>query len=301
MSSVGATEEPVLEIEGLQHRLYDPQRRQEFIVHVGDCLRFWPGQFITLLGPNACGKTTLLSVLGLLRKPSALATLRRFTMRLPGVGGLDTVNLVDAWQKPRVIEALRRRHLGFALQSGELIPELTARENIALPLQLNGARGGEVQARVEALLAGFGLLKGDAGSRVPRSRINKLSGGEYQRVALARAIVHRPALVFVDEPTASLNQLTAREALGQLRQLQKESCDRTVVVMITHDTILAREFSDVIVHMEAVSATAGRVARVETNTPVFSVKAGASERVSERETASDVPASVDGNLEGPAL
>ena len=161
--------------------------------------------------------------------------------------------------RPR-IEDIRRRHLGFALQSGELIPELTVRENIALPMRLNGVRRAECRRRVDELLDGFGLLKGDAGNRVPNSRINKISGGEYQRVALARAIAHKPALVFVDEPTASLNQLTARTALRQLRILQRESGDRTVVVMITHDNTLAFEFSDLIVRMEAVSATAGRVA-----------------------------------------
>ena len=121
--------------------------------------------------------------------------------------------------------------------------------------------------QLDALLDGFGLLKGDVGNRVPNSRINKISGGEHQRVALARAIAHNPALVFVDEPTASLNQVTARRALRQLRLLQRDSGNRTVVVMITHDNTLAAEFSDLIVQMEAVSATAGRVADILTNLP----------------------------------
>lgn len=261
---------PVLEIEGLRHRLYDPERDQEFVVRVepfhdaatlhsfDGCLAFMPGQFVTILGPNACGKSTLISVLGLLRQPSSPETVMKFMLRVPGRSGkIEEHDIVAAWKQPRRIEELRRRHLGFALQSGELLPELTVRENIALPVELNGGSSRDARKRVDELLAGFGLLKGDAANRVPNSRVNKISGGEYQRVALARAISHRPSLVFVDEPTASLNQKTAREALGQLRQLQEEL--RTVVVMITHDEVLAHEFSDAIVRMEAVSATSGRV------------------------------------------
>ena len=266
-SPADADRSPVLELEGLRHCLYDPERGQEFVISVDRRLALGPGQFVTILGPNACGKTTLLSVLGLLRKPSSLADVRTFTIRVPGPSGVVEHSLAEEWRHPRRIEDIRRRHLGFALQSGELIPELTVRENIALPMRLNGVGRADCRRRVDALLNGFGLLKGDAGSRVPNSRINKISGGEYQRVALARAIAHKPALVFVDEPTASLNQLTAREALRQLRNLQRESGDRTVVVMITHDNTLAFEFSDLIIRMEAVSATAGRVAAVEVNTP----------------------------------
>ena len=258
---------PVLELDGLRHRLYDPERGAEFVVCVDQPLSFGPGQFVTLLGPNACGKTTLLSILGLLRKPSDIEGLRHFTMRIPCAGGFETVDLKREWCHLRRIEEIRRRYLGFSLQSGELIPELTVRENIALPLRLNGVPAAQRRARTDSLLDGFGLLKGDVGNRVPNSRINKISGGEHQRVALARAIAHNPALVFVDEPTASLNQVTARVALRQLRLLQRDSGHRTVVVMITHDNTLAAEFSDLIVRMEAVSATAGRVAGVEANQP----------------------------------
>lgn len=252
----------VLELEGLHHRLYDPARRQEFVIDVEGCLAVYAGEFVTVVGPNACGKTTLLSVLGLLRRPSHPETLRRFVIRAPGPAGPVSHAIVEEWRHPRRIEELRRRHLGFALQSGELVPELTVAENIAVPMRLGGAPGRACRERVAALLAGFGL-----GAGLARSRVHRLSGGEYQRVALARAIAHRPALVFVDEPTASLNPLTAREALGQLRALQQESGERAAVVMITHDAALAREFSDRIVRMESLGATAGRVAAVEENAP----------------------------------
>lgn len=257
----------ILEVEGLKHRLWDPQRGQEFVVTVEMRLSLPAGGFAAILGPNACGKTTLLSVLGLLRKPTDLDHLKTFRMRVQEGGVPTTYDLKEEWRQQARVERLRRRHVGFALQSGELLPALTVRENIGLPLRLNGYGAGEFNDRINGLIRGFGLLKGSDGNRLAESRVNTISGGEYQRVALARAIAHRPALVFVDEPTASLNRATAREALGQLRNLQVESGGRTTVLMITHDETLAREFADLIILMRAVTATAGEVAEVVVNRP----------------------------------
>jgi ABC-type lipoprotein export system ATPase subunit len=260
----GNANPPVLTLERLRHRLWDPERNQEFVVSV-ERLEVSAGSFVAILGPNACGKTTLLTVIGLLRKPTNPDGKLRFSMRVHGEGGPADLDIAREWQRPRRIETFRRKHLGFALQSGELLSALTVRENIALPLHVNGWNHADIHARVQELLEGFDLLKGSEDDRLADSRVNKLSGGEYQRVALARAIVHRPDLVFVDEPTASLNRQTARRALRQLNRLQHDSGGRTTVIMITHDEDLAKEFADSIVRMEAVGPTAGQMACLEEN------------------------------------
>lgn len=269
-----AAPEPVLEVEGLSHRLYDLERRQEFVVRVPQRLAFHPGTFVSIQGPNACGKTTLLSVFGLLRRPNPVEPIKRFVMRVPEADSVRTLDIPTEWKSERRIEELRRRHLGFALQSGELLLELTVRENIATPLRLNGFGAKEWRHRVDELLSGFDLLKGSTISNLPEARVNTISGGEYQRVALARAIAHRPTLLFVDEPTASLNRQTARQALSQLRQLQHDTGGRTVVVMITHDEALATEYADLIVRLEAASPTAGQVSSITPNTPRAEARSG---------------------------
>jgi ABC-type lipoprotein export system ATPase subunit len=211
------------------------------------------GGFVAVLGPSGCGKTTLLTVLGLLRAPSRPEALAEFTLRVRGPDGADRVyDLKDDWSRGRYgrIAALRREAVGFALQTGELLPALTVRENIAAPLRLNGVAGRACRARVDELIEAFGLAAaGDRGSKIARSRINKLSGGEYQRIVLARAIAHRPALVFVDEPTSALNRELAWGALTQLRALQGRDRAHGATVMITHDEELARAFATLIIRM----------------------------------------------------
>lgn len=256
----------VLEIAGLQQRLFDRQRGEEFRVFVRQPIVITAGSFVAILGPSGCGKTTLLTVLGLLRAPSHPERLERFSIWTPGPNGPIEQDLKAAWKRrsQRQIEHLRRRHLGFALQSGELLSSLTVRENIAAPLRLNGMRRAACRQRVAELLAAFGLAdpppaelhagrskpdRSPVQGRIALSRINKLSGGEYQRVALARAIAHRPALVFVDEPTAALNRELARGALEQLGRLQRGGQFAGATVMITHDEGLAEEFADTIIRM----------------------------------------------------
>lgn len=273
----------VLEIEGLEQRLYDRQRGEEFVVFVREAITIMRGSFVAILGPSGCGKTTLLTVLGLLRAPSHPEKLQRFAIWTPGEHGPVEHDLQAAWRRRREgqIEQLRRRHLGFALQSGELLNSLTVRENISAPLRLNGAGRAACRERVSELIAAFGL--GDANQSEPRadrprrerslfegrialSRVNKLSGGEYQRVALARAIVHRPTLVFVDEPTAALNRELARGALEQLGRLQRGGQHSGATIMITHDEALAEEFADTIIRMAPLKdRPAGEVVEVVEN------------------------------------
>lgn len=253
----------VLEINGLKHVLRDKQNEQCFTINVQIPLKFYSGDFIGLLGPSGCGKTTLLSILGLLRKPTNVETLENFELHVPSLSGVERtrIDLAEAWKANDLpkIESLRRQHMGFALQSGELIKSLTVTENIEVPMRLNGSGTNERMARVAELLSQFSLtrqrdMKGQErisveNNSLAKSRINRLSGGEYQRVSLARAISHKPSVVFVDEPTSALNRELAHTALETMRLLQRESVSPGITFMITHDEELATRFCNVVVRM----------------------------------------------------
>jgi putative ABC transport system ATP-binding protein len=264
----------ILELDRLEQRLFDPASGESFTVRVDLPLRIAPRSVVALLGPSGCGKTTLLTVLGLLRAPSHPKTIEHFVIRTrSGDGTWVTHDLKSIWisRRRRKVEALRRQHLGFALQGGELLPSLTVAENIAAPLKLNGVSRTDCSMRVSELLTSFGLEQ-PAGSNPGRSlahqRVNRLSGGEYQRVALARAIAHRPTLLFVDEPTSALNRELAHGALSQLRTLQRNESSQGAAVMITHDEDLARIFADVIIRMSPRRGEpVGEVVDVSVNVP----------------------------------
>ena len=279
----------LLELDGLEQRLYDADSGESFTVCVNQPLRIARRTLVALVGPSGCGKTTLLSVLGLLRQPTAPQQLDRFIMRTSRPEGVQLEHdLKSIWlmRKRGQIESLRREHLGFALQSGELLPALTVRENIAAPLKLNGVPAKICDARVTELLESFGLegredeVTGESGSNASSKkpsrrnlgdqRINRLSGGEYQRVALARAIAHRPTLLFVDEPTSALNRELAYGALSQLRCLQCSSESQGAAIMITHDEQLASTFADTIVRMAPRRGEpVGELVEITSNTPAI--------------------------------
>jgi len=275
------TAAPILAIEGLEQRLEDPRGHGQFTVLVEDRLTVCKGDFVAILGPSGCGKTTLLTVLGLLRRPSNVKEMGGFTMWAQTADGPHEIDLKQAWLagNSRQIEALRRKHVGFALQSGELLTSLTVQENIASPLRINGAPRRLWKARVQELLDAFDLHRvktindsdnpateeknGANRDGLATSRVNQLSGGEYQRVSLARAIAHQPHLVFVDEPTAALNRELARDALNQFRALQQQRPDKGATIMITHDEQLAGEFANVTIRMAPLqNRPAGRVVEV---------------------------------------
>jgi putative ABC transport system ATP-binding protein len=259
---------PIVAIQGLEQRLRDRERPEEFVVRVEHDISLYAGDFAALVGPSGCGKTTLLSVLGLLRAPTSPDRLGHYVMNVGGSQAQQhEVDVKDAWVRGRrhVIEGVRRSHIGFALQSGELLPSLTVRENIEAPLRLNGWSAQKSRDRADALIGAFRLRreKQDEGQKTHRiydlanARINRLSGGEYQRVALARAIGHHPQLVFVDEPTAALNRELARDALQQFRGLLQGGATPSAAVMITHDESLAKEFANVVIRMEPLSDEPG--------------------------------------------
>jgi len=172
------------------------------------------GETVAIVGPSGSGKTTLLGLLAGLDRPSG------GTVRLDGtdLGALSE----DARAR------LRRERIGFVFQSFQLIPTLTARENVEVPLQLRGESAG---ARADDLLARVGL--GGRGHHYPA----QLSGGEQQRVAIARAFVHHPSILFADEPTGNLDAATGARVIELLMELNREL--GTTLVLVTHDTDLA--------------------------------------------------------------
>ena len=177
--------------------------------------RVQPGETVAIVGPSGSGKTTLLGLLAGLDRPSGGRVL------------LDGTDLGALSEDGRA--RLRREKIGFVFQSFQLIPTLTARENVAVPLDLAGDGGGA--ARAEALLERVGL--GGRGHHYPA----QLSGGEQQRVALARAFVHRPAILFADEPTGNLDAATGARIIELMMEMNRER--GTTLVMVTHDPDLA--------------------------------------------------------------
>ena len=184
-----------------------------------------PGELVVLLGPSGCGKTTLLSCLGGILTPTS------GSIRL---GDHDVTNM-----KGKELDAYRREEIGFVFQAFNLIPSLTARENIAVPLVLTGHSRKVAFARADELLQEVGLA--ERGNHLP----SKLSGGQMQRVAVARGLGHNPPLLLADEPTANLDHIQA-EAI--IRLLQSLRDDGRMIVVSTHDARLV-PIADRIVHM----------------------------------------------------
>ena len=173
----------------------------------------YPGDFLALRGPSGSGKTTLINLLGLLDVPDQGMLL---------LEGRDTATLSENERADT-----RRDRFGFVFQSFNLIPVLTAAENVAYPMLLKTKPPGEMQARAGELLAAVGL----AGKEHVRPDL--LSGGQRQRVAIARALANHPAVIFADEPTASLDSRTADTILDLMKQLNKER--GVAFVLSTHD------------------------------------------------------------------
>jgi putative ABC transport system ATP-binding protein len=176
------------------------------------------------MGPSGCGKTTLLNVLGLMLSPTRA---RSF-----GLAGQDMLGLGDAART-----RLRCEAIGFVFQRFNLLPTISVRQNVALPLRL---RGAEADGQVEQLLARVGLAD------YARKKPGQLSMGQQQRVAIARAVVGAPALLLADEPTGNLDSANAVSVLELLSDLHRQQGQ--TVVMITHNEQLAVA-ADRVLHM----------------------------------------------------
>jgi len=188
-------------------------------------LKIEEGSFVGVIGRSGSGKSTLLNVLGGLDRPSKGQVL------VEGRALLALYADVGA--------AYRREIVGFIFQSFNLIPHLTALENVALPLALAGRSLGFRRQRAEELLTKVGLAK-----RMEH-RPAELSGGERQRVAIARSLVNEPRLLLADEPTGNLDSSTAEEIMGMLSELHAK--EKRTVVLVTHDAERADRYCERIV------------------------------------------------------
>ncbi|MHA6761764.1 ABC transporter ATP-binding protein [Streptacidiphilus sp. PAMC 29251] len=182
----------------------------------GVSLEFRPGSFTAIMGPSGSGKSTLLQcAAGLDRVDSGEVTL----------AGVDPARMSET-----ALTKLRRERIGFIFQSFNLLPSLTARQNVELPLKLAGVR--PQRAEVDRVLSGMNLL--DRAGHLP----SELSGGQQQRVAIARALVTKPEVLFADEPTGALDTRTSRDVLALLRRIVAEDV-QTTIIMVTHDPVAA--------------------------------------------------------------
>ena len=186
-----------------------------------------PGEFTALMGPSGSGKSTLLNLIAGIDKPD------RGELR---VGGLDITTLSEA-----ELADWRAGHIGFIFQFYNLMPVLTAFENVELPLMLTALARAERRERVDLTLAMVGL--DDRKTHYP----SELSGGQQQRVAIARAIVTDPTLIVADEPTGDLDRVSAGEVLALVRRLNDEL--GKTILMVTHDLLAARSARRLI-HLE---------------------------------------------------
>jgi putative ABC transport system ATP-binding protein len=184
------------------------------------------GEFVALVGPSGSGKSTVLNLIGGLDRPTT------------GEIWIDGVELSKSDEK--ALTRHRRQHVGFVFQSFNLLPRLTAEENVALPLMFGGVPEKERQTRARALLERVGLTE-----RLTH-RPTQLSGGEQQRVAIARALVGHPALLLADEPTGNLDTTTGVEIMHLLKELNQEQ--GLTLLVVTHDPEVAA-FADRVVRL----------------------------------------------------
>lgn len=206
------------------------------------------GELTMLVGPSGCGKTTLLSVLAAILRPTS-----------GEVDALGTnLTALSSWRRT----AFRRRNVGFVFQQFNLLPALTAAENVCVPLVLEGWPKRKALLEAEKLLDRMGI--GDRANHLP----GKMSGGQQQRVAIARALIHHPRILVCDEPTSALDARTGHTILELLQSVAVEG-DRAVVI-VTHDSRIF-EFADTMATMDD-----GAIIAVERNRRQSTIAAASS-------------------------
>jgi putative ABC transport system ATP-binding protein len=176
------------------------------------------GEFVALMGPSGSGKSTLMSILGGIEPPTS------------GEVILDGVDIAHLSDDERTL--LRRRRIGFVFQAFNLIPTLSALENVALPLELDGVDSKEANRRAAEALERVELSH--RASHIP----SRLSGGEQQRVAIARALAIKPAILLADEPTGNLDSRQSTRVTSLLRDLASDH--QQTIIMVTHDANVAK-------------------------------------------------------------
>jgi putative ABC transport system ATP-binding protein len=205
----------MMELVGVT-KLYQQGRRSVQAVR-GVSLSIEPGEYVSIMGPSGSGKSTLMHMMGALDTPTTGHAL---------FGGRDLHAMSD-----RERTLLRRTHMGFVFQFFNLLPTLTAAENVALPLLLGGTRRAAALAEARAWFGRLGL--DGLGTR----RSGELSGGQAQRVALARGMVARPEVLFADEPTGSLDSVAGELVMSLMTRAAREQ--GTTVILVTHDARVA--------------------------------------------------------------
>ena len=175
------------------------------------------GEYLAIMGPSGSGKTTLMNLIGCLDVPTSGSNL---------LSGQDITKCT-----PKQLAVVRNKQLGFVFQSFNLLPKLTALDNVALPLLYGGVKKAERLERARAALETVGLS-----DRVDH-RPDQLSGGQCQRVAIARAIVGKPQLLLADEPTGALDSASGAQVMELFRQLHESG---STIIMITHDQGIAQ-------------------------------------------------------------
>jgi len=189
------------------------------------------GNFIAVIGDSGCGKSTLLDLVGLILRPTACESFR-FSSR----GAASLIDVWELWQNgdEESLAGLRRRELGYVLQTGGLIPFLSIEENIRLPLRLNGE--SRLTPRIDQLIDELEMR-----AYLPKKPA-ALSGGQRQRTAILRAMAHEPLLILADEPTAAVDKKRAQSIVGEFYRAIRRN--QTAVVMVTHDHELVEEYCD---------------------------------------------------------
>ncbi len=206
---------PVIEAQGLKKTYHSGAVDVEVLRGVD--LEAGRGEFVAIMGPSGSGKSTLLHLLGGIDVPTSGRVL------------LDGVDLSTLGDDGRTL--LRRRRLGFVFQTFNLLPTLTAEENVSLPLDLDGVPAPQARERARAVLEQVGMSH--RRQHVP----GKLSGGEQQRLAVARALAIEPLVLLADEPTGNLDSVNGRQVAVLLRGLVDDL--QQTIVMVTHDAALA--------------------------------------------------------------
>lgn len=206
----------MLKVEGLT-KTYPSAHHEALTVLKAVDFSLTAGDTLAIVGPSGSGKTTLLGLCAGLDRPSG------------GKVSIAGISIGDLTEDQRA--AVRNEHVGFVFQNFQLIPTLTALENVMVPLELQGAGGRKQEAAALALLERVGL--GERSDHYPL----QLSGGEQQRVALARAFINQPKILFCDEPTGNLDGDTAHRIVDLIFGLNREQ--GTTLVLVTHDAELA--------------------------------------------------------------
>ncbi|WP_322489739.1 ABC transporter ATP-binding protein [Chloroflexus sp.] len=213
---------PIVELRNIRKTF--PTGDGEFLALDDISLTIAEGEMVAIMGPSGSGKSTLMTLIGLLDGPTA---------------GQYILDGIDASCLTRHEQArIRNRKLGFVFQNFNLLPRLTAQQNVELPLVYGRIGARERAARARAALEAVGL--GHKLASLP----NTLSGGQKQRVAIARALVHDPAIILADEPTGALDTRTGAEILALFRELNRDQ-GRTIII-VTHDPEIGRHMDRVI-------------------------------------------------------